>query len=116
MKALEPRGLERYLNRLRELPFVKRAEVRELVRRGQGPDAVLRITTPHGVHELLAEVKRTHLTYALVDGVLAQAGKAFHRPWILFAPYVGPDMGRYLSDHDVNYADLVGNCRVRIGE
>lgn len=115
MKALELRNLERYLDRLRELPFVKRAKVRE-VRRGEGADVILRITMPRGTHELLAEVKRTHLTYALVDGVLAQTRQAFRRPWILFAPYVGPDMGRYLSDLNVNYADLVGNCRVRIGD
>jgi len=34
---------------------------------------------------------------------------------VLFAPYIPRPMGRYLAEHDVNYLDLAGNCRLVLG-
>jgi hypothetical protein len=118
MKPKEFRDVDRYLTHLRGLPFVRRAEIRN---GGPGwgpyrPDAVLTLRAPQGSHELLVEIKRTHLTYALVDGMLACIGKAADRPWILFAPYVGQQMGRHLDEHGMNYVDAAGNCRLRLGD
>ena len=118
MKPKEFRDVDRYLTHLRALPFVRRAAIRN-AGAGQGPyrpDAVLTLRAPQGRHELLVELKRTHLTYALVDGMLARIGKATDRPWILFAPYVGQQMGRHLDEHGMNYVDAAGNCRLRLGD
>ena len=118
MKPLEIEDFEKYLTHLRALPFVRKVEIRA-VQPAKGPyrpDAALRLRTPRGTHDLLVEVKRTHLTYVLVDGILARIGKMAERPWILFAPYVGRRMGRHLAEFGVNYVDTAGNCRLRIGD
>lgn len=54
------------------------------------------------------EVKRTHLSYALVDGLIARRAQR----WVLCAPYVARPMGEYLESHQVNYVDGVGNCHL----
>jgi len=59
----------------------------------------------------LVDIKRTHLSYALVAGLVARVAN-LDRDWILLAPHVGPPMGRYLVEHGVSYADAVGNCHV----
>jgi len=118
MKPLDIEDFEKYLTHLRALPFVRRVEIRA-VQPAKGPyrpDAVLRLRTPRRKHDLWVEVKRTHLTYVLVDGILARIGKMAERPWILFAPYVGQRMGRHLAEFGVNYVDAAGNCRLRIGD
>jgi hypothetical protein len=118
MKPLNIEDFEKYLTHLRALPFVRKAEIRAVQPRmgPHRPDAVLRLRTPRGNHDLWVEVKRTHLTYVLVDGILARVGKMAERPWILFAPYVGQQMGRHLAAFGVNYVDAAGNCRLRIGD
>jgi hypothetical protein len=118
MKPLGIEDFEKYLTHLRALPFVRKAEIRAM-QPGKGPyrpDAVLRLRTPRGNHDLLVEVKRTHLTYVLVDGILARIGKMAEQPWILFAPYVGQRMARHLAEFGVNYVDAAGNCRLRIDD
>jgi len=118
MKPLDIEDFEKYLTHLRALPFVRKVEIRA-VQPAKGPyrpDAVLRLQTPRRKHDLWVEVKRTHLTYVLVDGILARIGKMAERPWILFAPYVGRRMGRHLAEFGVNYVDTAGNCRLRIGD
>ena len=118
MKPLDIEDFEKYLTHLRALPFVRKVEIRA-VQPAKGPyrpDAVLRLRTPRRKHDLWVEVKRTHLTYVLVDGILARIGKMAERPWILFAPYVGQRMGRHLAEFGLNYVDAAGNCRLRIGD
>jgi hypothetical protein len=108
-----------YLDHLRDLPFVRDVEVE-----AQGPgapampqvDAVLRLQTPLAQHEFVVELKKTHLNRAVVDGVLARMGQLNNRPWILFAPYVGRPIGQYLTEHNANYVDEAGNCRLQIGQ
>lgn len=55
------------------------------------------------------EVKRTHLSYALVDGLITRRARA---RWVLCAPYVARPMGEYLESHETNYVDAVGNCHL----
>jgi len=133
MRKAMDQELERYAARLRELPFIK--DVRILLQPNQaqdhGVDATLILTTPDGDHEFLVEVKRTHLTYANADFLLAmwrniqhanlrtenQTPLHLNRPrWMLFAPYVPQKIGQHLAAEGANYIDLEGNCRLRLGD
>jgi hypothetical protein len=108
-----------YLGYLQELPFVRVASIRETnsqtsnQRTSKHPDAILDVETSRGTHEFLVELKRTHLTYALADGLIAQAGRA-DRPLMLFAISVPRRIGSYLGARGINYVDQAGNCRVQI--
>jgi hypothetical protein len=108
-----------YLSYLQELPFVKVASIREANPQTSNqsavkhPDAILNVKTSRGTHEFLVELKKTHLTYALADGLISQAGRA-DRPLILFAISVPRKIGRYLGDRGINYVDQAGNCRLQI--
>ncbi len=108
--------LDRCVERVRQLPFVRKATVlgdtRGWLRRA---DAVLKLVTPDVTEEFVVEVKRTHLTRAVVDGVLAQAARHAPKPWILFAPHVGRPLARYLGEQGANFVDVAGNCRLRVG-
>lgn len=112
---------ETYLERLRHLPFIKDAAIGKVeprIQTGPGierPDAILRIKTLRRDHELYVEVKRTHLTYALADGMTVHARRTHQRPWILFALNVPRKIGRYLGERGINYVDQAGNCRLQIG-
>jgi hypothetical protein len=114
-------NLEAYLEHIRQLPFVKGALVREpgqRILRGPGsytPDAVLEVKTSQGTREFLVELKKTHLTYALADGLIALGGRDNRQPLILFARSVPRKIGRYLGEHGINYVDQAGNCRFQIG-
>jgi hypothetical protein len=128
MRAQEQDILQRCIERLRELPFVKEAAFLpppgwdvEPFRLGDGGrgipwDGRVRIVTPNATEEFAIEAKRTHLTRTIVDGVLAQAARTKpKRPWILFAPHVGRPLARYLDEQGANFIDLAGNCRLQIG-
>jgi len=108
--------IRRCLDRLRELPFVERAILLpDAERRAPDRDGRIRIVTHATTQEFDLEAKRTHLTRAAVDGVLARAAGRGRRPWILFAPHVGRPLARYLDEQGANFVDVAGNCRVQIG-
>ncbi len=109
--------LQRCLDRLRELPFVDEATLveRQGGEAGRRFDGKVRIKTPGKTEVLVVEVKRTHLTRTVVEGVLAQAAALGSRPWILFAPHVGRPLGRFLDEHGTNFVDPAGNCRLKVG-
>lgn len=111
-------AFEPYLARLREIPFVRGVQLRalEVTRNHRRLDGLVVLTTPAGKHELPVELKRTYLTYATVNGVLAQMKAIAPQPWILFAPYIPRPLGRYLAEHDANYVDLAGNYRLFLGD
>ena len=112
MRRLAPGAFDPYLARLREIPFVRAAKLQ--VRKAldhRGFDGLLVLRTTEGVHELPVELKRTYLTYAVVDRTLGQM-RAAGQPWILFAPYIPRPLGRYLEERGVNYVDLAGNHRL----
>jgi hypothetical protein len=108
-----------YLGYLRELPFVKNASIRKANPKMSDqsafrhPDAILNIKASHGDYKFLVELKKTHLTYALADGLIAQAERA-NRPLMLFTISVPRKIGRYLGEHGINYVDQAGNCRLQI--
>jgi len=110
--------LERYAACLRELPFIKEVRIRPRPNGAGGPEvnATVILTAPDGDYDFLVEVKRTHLTYAIVDHLLDGRRKLNRTDWILFAPYVPRKLGQHLAARGANYIDLEGNCHVRLGD
>ena len=112
---------EPYLQHLRKLPFVKSAMINRSTPfpvdrlKAYEADALLKIKTPRGNVELCVEEKKSHLTYALADGLAARIQKSGNTPWILFTLHVPSKIGRYLGEHGINYVDKAGNCRLQIG-
>jgi hypothetical protein len=106
-----------YLTNLRRLPFVVEAEIEEQEPNGPRaqPDSVLRLRTPTKTHRLAVELRRTHLTYVLVEGLLARRRGLRDIPWILFAPHTGRKMAAFLAARGVNFVDQAGNCRLFLG-
>jgi hypothetical protein len=107
--------VERCLERLLDLPFVETEQIAAGADGEKPPDLVLRIDTPSATKAFAVEVKRSHLTRTMVEGVLAQASRFGPTPWILFAPHVGRPLARYLDEQGVNFVDRAGNCRLQIG-
>ena len=115
---MEIADLQPYLVHLQALPFVKEVKCELQVQVGGQlrPDAILHLRTPQGKQTLWAEVKRTHLTRPLIDGLLFRIKKLARKHWIFLVPYVGEPIGRYLRGGGVNYLDAAGNCFLTIGK
>jgi hypothetical protein len=110
-------GLEKYLERLRELPFVLAIEVRAEETSGapRQPDAMLRLTTRHGELEYHVELKTAHpLGYHAVAPTVAAARSSGQGRWILFAPYITLQMGAHLREHGIDYLDAAGNAHIAL--
>ena len=115
MKTPEGDLVQRCVERLRELPFVEGAELRlEHAALEKRVDGVLRIVTPTVKREFMLEVKKTHLTRTVVEGVMARITRDDRPRWILFAPHVGRPLAKYLAEQGANFVDVAGNCRLRI--
>ena len=116
MREAMEQEFERYVARLRELPFIQDARIRlePGVAQKQRADAALTLIAPDGEHEFLVEAKRTHLTYANADYLLAMWRNT--QEWMLFAPYVPRKIGQHLAEEGANFIDLQGNCRLRLGD
>ena len=103
------------VERLCELPFVKEVTLRKAVTRRDGRvDGMIRVVTPTTRKDYVIEAKRTHLTRTIVEGAIARATRYAPTPWILFARHVGRPLAHLLAEHDVNFVDLAGNCRLRV--
>jgi hypothetical protein len=109
---------DKYLGNLRKLPFVLGAEIQaeQPSRNRARQDAILELKTPTGTYEFLVELKKTNLTYALVEVLLKQQRELGRRTWILFAPHIGKKMAGYLAERAVNFIDRAGNCFLAIGK
>jgi hypothetical protein len=103
------------LDVLAALPFARGVPSVERATAGARGDGTLVLATPRGKTRFDLVVRRQHLSYPLVDDLVAAHADAL-RPWILFAPSVGEPMGRYLAERGVQYVDAAGNCRVVLGD
>lgn len=104
------------VKRLEDLPFVEKvALLPDVLAKHPLWDGVIRIATTKAKETFVVEVKGTHLTQTIVDGVLAGEDRYDGNPWLLVAPHVGRPLATYLDERDVNFVDLVGNCRLKIG-
>ena len=66
-----------------------------------------------GPARFLVRTSRTHLSYALASGFIEQA-RRHGGHWILFVPYVPSKIGQHLAEHNLSYADTVGNCHLEL--
>jgi hypothetical protein len=73
------------------------------------------VRTPRGERQFVVERTQAHLSYALLNGILARRRRARKREWILMAPHVPAAMGAYLTRQGANYVDAAGNCALRVG-
>jgi hypothetical protein len=121
MRQLSEEYIEKYLQHLRGLAFVKQAEVRLHPRpqKTEKGDGILSIKTPQSTHLFDLEIKRSPTTYATIDAVIGrqETGYAAKTPraLMLFAPHIGRPLAEYLVSKDVNFVDEAGNCHVRLG-
>ena len=106
------------LDRLADVPFVERIDVCSGPTGDAGdeypPDAYVKVRTATGEVRFCVEVKRTHVTHAIADRVVARA-RARNEPLLLVAAYVPAGIGERLAHADVNYVDEVGNYRLAVG-
>ncbi len=121
MRQLSEDHVEKYLQHLRGLPFVKQAEVRVPIhpKTAASGDGTLSIKTPHSTHHFDLEIKRSPTTYGAIDAVIGrrEAGYSAKTPsaLMLFAPYISRPLAEYLVGKHVNFVDAAGNCHVRLG-
>lgn len=117
MKLAQSYTMASYLDRLRELPFVKGLTVEP------EPDAEsdgrLRVRTPRKSYPLRVELKSRFLEREEFERLvveMARRGSPRDPPWILMAPAVSASLGQELAAHGLNYVDRQGNCRVALGK
>ncbi len=103
--------LSHFSSQLEALPFVETARFEDAAPE-TGLELDLELATPSGEYHLTADLRRTALSYALVDRALAARRQENGSGWILLAPYVSPGIGRYLAEHGGNFLDEVGNCHL----
>ena len=101
-----------YLDRLRELPFVR--ELRVLPPRHRSVDGEVEVFTAEGQETFILEHKRTHLSRAVAEHVLHMRAGAPNL--LLFCPHVGRELAQLFGSNHLNFVDLAGNCHVEIGE
>jgi hypothetical protein len=107
------RSTSLYLDRLRSLPFLREVSLRPA--ETSAGDALLELGTPRGTRTLLVEQKGSHLGKALIADLIIRTADHRGRPFILFAPYVSPEMAALLVEHRINFVDQAGNCHLDLG-
>jgi hypothetical protein len=113
MDMAEDGELGRYLERLREVPFVRRARVEKP--NAQRPrEVIVKLDTPteQGV-PFVVELKRTHLTREVAERLLHLRKRAGAK-LLLFAPVVGRDLAELFARERLDFVDLAGNCLLDI--
>lgn len=109
-----PVGLEPFLDRVADLPFVARAESVESkpVFNGSYFDATVQVDTPAGSCRYLTVVKRSYLDIATVRSIVVTAkGLVSHgRNLLVFARYLPPPSAWKLIDAEAHFIDLCGNA------
>lgn len=114
------RAMAPYLDRLRELPFVRDVRVVWEPDPGkQGADALVTLRTPRRRFRLGLEVKRTFLDRASTGALIAERlrlEREYRLPLLLAARYVPRPTGERLADAGVNFVDRVGNIHLKLGD
>lgn len=103
----------RYVERLLELPFVR--DVRPLMTR-PGIDATVELQTPRGLAAFTVEVVTGPVSKQAIGQWIARSDLAPTEDLLVAAPHVPRPLGRLLAKNNLNFVDLSGNCRVRIGD
>ena len=110
--------LTKCLDHLAALPFVAALDLPDLgvrLQDGRIANAILKLQLKDGeLHELIPEIKRTNLTYALAEGLIARARRRPQKAMLIVAPKITRGVGRTLGENGVNYVDAAGNCWLNI--
>ncbi len=108
--------LQTYLGHIRQLPFVRGLQVK--LEQGLAPeraDTILQIELPDGTRKnMVVEVKRTNLTYALAQALRNRAERVYPYPLLVTAPKITRGVGQALAHQGINYVDAAGNCRINL--
>lgn len=108
--------IEKFVANLREIPFIQEASL-DVPPSGElgawEPDVHVVLGTPTGKVRLFGEVKTSHLTHSVANGLLSRVGREAEK-WLLLATHVGRPLGKLLRDAGINYMDQSGNCFLRI--
>lgn len=111
--GVDREALEPFRKQLGELPFVRSVKVET---EEDTVHVVLSLAKSSRVRRFKADLRRTHLSYAVVDQVLGSGSAFSDEDSILLAPYIAPPMARYLASKRVNFLDLAGNCRLVVDD
>jgi len=115
----DPAPLAPFLDRLREVPFVRALELTTAPGRGQAPgEPVLRVRTARRTFPLALEIKRTFLDRTVTNAIIAEhaAHRKHGRDLLLLARYIPRPTGERLADAGVNFVDYPGNVHLRLGK
>jgi hypothetical protein len=110
--------LSSYLERLADLPFLEKPRVVRCPRRegDTRADAWIELTVGGRKRVFAIELRRSDpISRIAIDHWIGRV-KGSERDWILFANHVGPELGRYLREHRINFADTNGNCHLSVDE
>jgi hypothetical protein len=106
-------AIHRLRSTLEALPIVSDIEVYdEFV---GGPDAALRVTTPHGVQQIDLEVKHSGEPRHVREASFRLSDRAKARPssyGVVIAPYLSPESRAILRGQGQGWLDLAGNCLI----
>lgn len=113
-------NLNRYLDRLRVLPFVKRLDVKlqSQVISDLGFDAEIKVHTPRRTFKFAAEFKGSYLDHTSVSGIIAlqkYLSGRLNTPLLLVARYIPATTGDLLAQAGVNFVDRAGNVNLNLG-
>lgn len=120
MSRVSPAGLAPYLDRLRELPFVRTLAVATppgADRAQTGTTAKVR--TGRRAFTFAVDVKQTFLDRTLTNGVIARHRALLRSqglPLLLLARYIPRPTGERLANAGVNFVDRAGNMHLRLGD
>lgn len=108
-----------YRRRLEAIPFVRR--VKWCPEPTGRRDGAVRIETPAGDFELIAELKSRRLSKEMIHGLVvrwtdsaARVSESGGRDRILLTPHVGRAHGQLLDREGINFVDLAGNHRLHL--
>lgn len=108
-----------YLDRLREVPFIRHVELASRAGSGVRPDLLIKLRTPRRTFSLALETKRTFLDQALTNAVVAQQMEVVRKhqtPLLLLARYIPRPTGERLAEAGVNFVDRPGNVHLKLGD
>jgi hypothetical protein len=110
-----PRKIDGYLRHLRTLPFVTSVDLEPSKKADPRADVTLQVWTPAGKRSVRVEWKKSHLSRETIEHVIATLARV-KSDVLLFAPLVGRAIGDRLSEAQIGYVDLAGNCHVEWGK
>lgn len=78
-------------------------------------DVTLQVLTPNGKRSVHVEWKKSHLSRETIEHAIARLARV-KSDVLLFAPLVARTIGARLSESQIGYVDLAGNCHVEWGK